>query len=295
MTTKKRKLPTVGIFDPNLSQDPQFGNVSTLKDGLKRIHFHTSMEPDSQDGYYRHQIIIPECTIPTISGKEIDEVTRIKVPIIKRFEIQFAEGGKLEKQTNADLLIGLFEADKLSLGPFPDLDGQPGTEKLQPDEDTEAIFIMNKPAAYYQFENEDVNFVSNFSSRGYVFLQNYLNLFVGMQNLKLNERISFNAYIDYEICDTTYQDALVWQADFEKFIDHRLKYRCHIDATKNITIISRGGLESKYEDDPSDFPPFVRNTSKLFKVATRSVEEAAIPTKEVVWAQAMKKYYSETD
>lgn len=280
----------VGIFDPNLSEDPQYGNVSTLKDGLKRIHFHTSMKPQAGNGYYRHQIIIPECTIPTISSRNIDEVTQLKVPIIKNFAVQFGEGGKIEKQTNAKLIVGLFESDSLSLGPFLDLEGKAGTHKLEAADDSESIFIMNRPASYVIFENEDVNVVNNFAQRGFVLLQNYCNLFVGLQNMKLNDRLEFNVYIDYEVCETTYQDALVWQADFEKLIDIRLKYRLDIDAAKNVTIISRGELESKFNADPSTFPPVVHNTTKIFKVATRSLEEAAIPTKEVVWAQAMKKY-----
>lgn len=290
----KRKLPKVGIFDPNLSQDPQYGNVSTLRDGLKRIHFHTDMEPDSSDGWYRHQIIIPECGVPKISDQEIDEVTKISVPIIKRFEVQFVEGGKLEKSSNAFASIGLFESDVLSIGPFQEFDGSDGELKLDAEKDQEAILIMNKPIAYECIENEDKSVVSNLAERGYIILQNYVNLFVGLRNVKLNEKLAFNVYIDYEVCDTTYQEALIWQADFEKFIDHRLKYRVHIDdVTKNVTIISRGEIETKFETDPSDFPKVVLNTSKIFKVKTRAVERAAVPTKELVWAEAMKKYLSE--
>lgn len=290
----KRKLPKVGIFDPNLSQDPQFGNVSTLKDGLKRVHFHSSMEPDSNDGWYRHQIIFPECGIPTISGSKIDEVTKITVPIIKRFSVQFVEAGKLEKNSNGFISLGLFEADTLSLGPFQEIDGSEGQLKLDEDKNQEAIMIMNKPIAYEIHENEDTTFVSNLAERGYIILQNYVNLFIGLRNVKLNESLSYNVYIDYEVCNTTYQEALIWQSDFEKFIDHKLKYRVHVDeVTKNVTILSRGEMESKFETNPEDFPKVVRNTSKLFKVATRSVERAAVPTKELIWAETMKKYYSE--
>lgn len=290
----KRKLPRVGIFDPNLSQDPQYGNVSTLKDGLKRIHFHADMEPESQDMWYRHQIVIPECGIPSISDSKIEEVSKITVPIIKNFSVQFVEGGKLEKQTNAFFSLGIFESDTLSLGPFQELDGSEGTSKLDPSKHLEAIMILNKPIAYECHENEDKTFVSNMADRGYIMLQNYVNLFLGLRNMKLNEKIAFNVYIDYEVCDTTYQEALIWKADFEKFIDHKLKYRVHVDdVVKNVSIISRGELESKYNDDPSQFPVVVRNTTKLFKVATRAVERAAVPTKELVWAEAMKKYLSE--
>lgn len=290
----KRKLPKVGIFDPNLSQDPQYGNVSTLKDGLKRIHFHADMEPDSNDGWYRHQIIIPECEIPAISEHKIEQVTKISVPIIKNFSVQFVEGGKLEKQSNAFVSLGIFEADTLSIGPFQELDGSEGTAKLDPATHQEAIMIVNKPIAYECHENQDTTYVSNMAQRGYIMLQNYVNLFLGLRNMKLNEKFAFSVYIDYEVCDTTYQEALIWQADFEKFIDHKLKYRVHIDdVVKNVTILSRGEIESKYNDDPSQFPVVVRNTSKIFKVATRAVERAAVPTKELVWAEAMKKYYSE--
>lgn len=289
----KRKLPKVGIFDPNLSQDPQYGNVSTLPDNLKRVHFHTEFTPLSQDTYYRHQIVLPECGVPKISSTEIDKVTKISVPIIKSFAVQMIEGGKFEKETNASAFIGLFEADALSLGPFQDLDGSPGKEKLEETTNHEAIFILNKPIAYFAYENADQTSVSNLAGRGYIILQNYVNLFVGLKNLKLNEQLSFSAYIDYEVCETTYQEALIWQADFEKFIDHRLKYRVHFDDEKNVTIISRGDLQTMNEDDPSTFPPVVKNTSTHFKVATRDVEMAAVPTKEAVWAQTMKKYYSE--
>lgn len=288
----KRKLPNVGIFDPNFSQDPQYGNVSTLKDGYKRIHFHTTTEPDGQDGYYRHQIIIPECTIPTISGKHIDNVTNIKVPIIKGFSVQFLEGGKLEKQSNAIMAVGLFESDQLSLGPFQDPDGKPGTEKLDPELHKEAIFILNKPIAYSMFENDDITNVSNMSARGYVILQNYVNMFIGVKNVKLTETLGVNVYIDYVVCETTYPEALVWKADFEKLIDHKLKYRCAIDDLKNVRIISRGELDSRFGDDPSKFPE-VKNNTKLFKVATRTLADAAVPTKEVAWAKAMKKYYGD--
>lgn len=289
----KRKLPKVGIFDPNLSQDPQFGNVSTLPDKYKRVHFHTEFQPTSQDTYYRHQIILPECKVPKISATEIDKVTKITLPIIKNFSVQMIEGGKLEKNTNAAAFIGLFETDILSLGPFQEVDGSTGTEKLDESTNQEAIFILNKPISYLGFENEDSTCVSNLASRGYIILQNYVNLFVALKNVKLNEQLSFSVYIDYEVCDTTYQQALIWQADFEKFIDHKLKYRVHFDDEKNVTIISRGELQSLNAADPSTFAPVVKNTSKVFKVATRDVEMAALPTKEAVWAETMKKYYAE--
>lgn len=288
----KRKLPKVGIFDPNLSQDPQYGNVSTLPDNLKRVHFHTEFSPTAQDTYYRHQIILPECNVPKISSSEIDKVTKITVPVIKNFQVQMIEGGKLDKVSNAAAFIGLFESDTLSLGPFQDLDGSPGEEQLEESQNQEAIFILNRPISYFAFENEDQTVVNNCAARGYIVLQNYINLFVALKNCKLNEQLSFSAYIDYVTCETTYQDALVWQADFEKFIEHRLKYRCHFDDEKNVTIISRGDLSTLNNDDPTKFPKVVKNTSTLFKVATREVEMAAMPTKEAVWAQTMKKYYS---
>lgn len=290
----KRKLPKVGIFDPNFSQDPQYGNLSTLKDGLKRIHFHGDMQPTSNDGWYRHQIVIPECGVPTISESKINEVSKITVPMIKSFAVQFVHGGKLEKQSNASLFLGLFENDALSIGPFQEIDGSDGTLKLDAENNLEAIGILNKPIAYQMHENEDCTSVSNLAERGYIILQNYVNLFIGVKNMKLDENITFNVYIDYKVCDTTYQEALIWQADFEKLIDHKLKYRVHIDdITKNVSIISRGELESKYNDDPSKFPDVVRNTSKLFKVSKRSMERAAVPNKELVWAETMKKYYPE--
>lgn len=290
----KRKLPKVGIFDPNLSQDPQYGNVSTLPDNFKRVHFHTEFQPTAQDTYYRHQIVLPECGVPKINSKELDKVTKITVPIIKNFQVQMIEGGKLDKVSNAAAYIGLFETDALNLGPFQDLDGSPGTEKLEEQFNQEAIFILNKPISYFAFENDDEASVSNCAARGYICLQNYVNIFVALKNCKLNEQLSFSAYIDYVHCETTYQDALVWKADFEKFIEHRLKYRVHFDDEKNVTIISRGDLATLNETDPSTFPHVVKNTDTHFKVSKREVELAAMPTKEAVWAQAMKKYYSDS-
>lgn len=291
MTSKKRKLPHVGMFDPNLSQDPQYGDVSTLPDGLKRIHFHTSFQPEGQDGWYRHQIVIPECEVPKLSSKNIDEITKIRVPVIKSFRVQFIEGGKLEKETNATLFVGLFESDSLSLGPFQEMDGSTGTKKLSAENNHEAIMIMNKPIAYCAWENDDTTSVSNLAERGYIILQNYVNMFVSLKSAKLNQNLSFNVYFDYVVCDTTYQEALIWQADFEKFITHKLKYRVSIDDFDNVKILSRGDLESKWGDDPSKFDPVVRNTEKLFKVSKRSVENAAVTTREAVWAETMKKYY----
>lgn len=291
----KRKLPKVGIFDPNLSQDPQYGNVSTLPDNHKRVHFHTEFIPQLPDTYYRHQIILPECKVPKISSSEIEKVTKITVPIIKNFSVQMIEGGKFEKESNAAAFIGLFESDTLSTGPFQNIDGSPGTAKLSTAENQEAIFILNKPISYFAFENDDSTCVSNLATRGYTMLQNYVNLFVVTKNVgPAQEQLSFSAYIDYVTCDTTYQDALIWQADFEKFIDHKLKYRVRIDE-KNVTIISRGELQTLKAIDPSSFPPVVKNTSQVFKVATREVEEAALTTKEAVWAQTMKKYYADAE
>lgn len=292
MNPVKRKLPKVGIFDPNLSQDPQYGNVSTLPDNYKRVHFHTEFVPKYEDTYFRHQIVLPECKIPKISASEIDRVTKITVPIIRNFSVQIIEGGRLEKDSNAAAFIGLFDTDFLSLGPFQDIDGSDGTEKLDPKYNQEAIFILNKPISYLALENDDATTVSNLAARGYTMLQNYANLFVALKNVKTSQQLSFSAYIDYEICETTYEQALIWKADFEKFIDHKLKYRVHI-AGKDVTIISRGDLQSLNSKDPSSFPPVVKNTSTLFKVATREVEMAALNTKEAVWAQTMKKYYAE--
>lgn len=290
----KRKLPKVGIFDPNLSQDPQYGNVSTLPDNHKRVHFHTTFIPKAQDTYYRHQIIIPECEIPKIHSKEIDKVSKINLPVIKNVSVQMIEFGQPAKDDKDSVAwIGLFESDTLSKGPFQEMDGSTGTQILNGSTNQEAIFILNKPISYVGFRNEDSISVSNLAARGYIVLQNYVNLFVALQNVTLNEELSFNCYIDYEVCETTYQEALIWKADFEKFIDHKLKYRVHFDADKNITILSRGELQTLNTADPSTLPPVVKNTSNLFKVATRDVEMAALTTREAVWAETMKKYYAE--
>lgn len=287
----KRKLPKVGIFDPNLSQDPQFGNVHDLPDSWKRIHFHFSGDIEQfvdKKQYERFQIVFPECNVPKISTKHIDSVERISVPVIKNFSVQFTEGSGLHK------LVGLFEADSLNTGPFQQINGQSGTRTIPFDRYQEALFVLNKPISYYIYDGESKSFnkISNLAQRGYVCLQNYLNLFFVVADIidRSAGQVAFNAYIDYEVCDTTYKEALIWQADFEKFITHKLKYGVDI-SDNSLVVLGRGTMQRSSSDDPSKFAPYVK-TSELFKVQTRDVETAAIGTKEAVWAETMKKYYN---
>lgn len=70
--------------------------------------------------------------------------------------------------------------------------------------------IMNKLIVYEIYENEDIIFVSNLVERGYIILQNYVNLMIGLRNVKLNESFSYNVYIDYEVCNIIYQEVFIW-------------------------------------------------------------------------------------
>lgn len=291
----KRKLPNVGIFDPNLSQDPQYGNVSTLADGLKRIHFHITAKPTKANDYYRFSVLIPECSIPTISSKHIDRVDKITLPVVKKFDVQMMETAAFDPKVQGNIYIGLFECDKFDLGPYPKLDGEPGTDKIPFSDIIEPVFILNKPAAYFHFKNAQLNTqVSNLADRGYIFLQNYINIFVGMKNAIIGsetpKQFSFNLYIDYKTCDTTYKEALIWKSDFESLIQNRLKYRATIfPTTGEVVLCSRGITYVKDSTDPSKFPDLL-NDQKVFKVPERPKEEAALDPKQLIWSNALKKY-----
>lgn len=292
MTSKKRKLPTVGIFDPNFSEDPQYGNVSTLADGLKRIHFHLTMQPVNLDRYYRYSIMVPECSIPKISSHEIDSVEQISVPVVKNFHVEMTEPGSLENKVTSSFYVGLFECDKFDLGPLHKLDGSDPGFPIPTKDIVEPSFIINKPAAYSCFENGGRHDVSNLSERGYIFLQNYFNLFVGFRNMEKQKQFSFNVYIDYKVCQTSYREALIWKSDFESMIQNRLRYRADIKAAADqiyVALCSRGLVESEDNADPSKFNEHTNNT-KIFKVPARPTEEASLDKKELVWARAMKKF-----
>lgn len=296
----KRKLPKVGIFDPNLSQDPQFGNVSTLADGLKRIHFHITAKPSKADDYLRFSIIIPECFIPTISSTHIDNVEKISLPIVKGFHVQMMETTSFDEKVDGNIYIGLFECDKFDLGPFPKLNGDAGTATVPFSNIIEPLFILNKPAAYFHFKaNGESKMVSNLAERGYIFLQNYFNLFVGMKNAIIGadtpKKISFNVYIDYKTCDTTYKEALIWKSDFESLIQNRLKYRAQIAPDNNTVVLcSRGLTYASDNKDPSKFNELV-NDLKVFKVPERPKEEAALDEKQLIWSRAVQKYLGASD
>lgn len=280
-TTKKRKLPVTGIFDPNYSNDPQYGNVSTLKDGLKRVHFHNVSIPGVTRQFERYQIIFPECEVPKIDSSKIDKVTKIKVPLIKNFVVDFVEPNGNKDQ----IYIGLFETDTFK-------DEFPRWERDQPvgEDDIkfrfmEALFILNKPIAYKAHES-DMGMVSNIPERGYICLQNYANLFIGFRNFKATTAYSFNCYIDYEVCDIRYQDAIVWKADFESMISRDLKYRINADSS-GVSIISRGQMEKEVTTDPTKFKPIL-NSSKTFKVAERDLTAAGLRGDEFVVTEAAK-------
>lgn len=282
--TKKRKLPRPGIYDPNYSSDPQYGNVSTLPDGQKRVHTYFRDKPQKDD-YYRVSIFIPDCSIPNISTTKIEEVTEIEVPIIKNFGVELIEGNNIENKINAHLAVGLFEKDVLSLGPFPSFGSLPPATLDK--HEHEAVFIMNEPIAYAVFEHDEKHCFSNIPERGYTCLQNYLNLFISVHDVKPTEHVSLHVFVDYVWCKMKYQDALIWKADFEKNIQKELKYRL-ISSTDKTLIVSRGEIRVDESTDPSKFPEIVK-TDKIYKVAERSLA-GAISSKEVLWGETIKKY-----
>lgn len=272
---RKRKLKTPGIFDPNYSNNPQYGNVATLEDGVKRIHFHHISKPGKATKYRRFQIIIPECQVPTIDSSQIDKVTKIRVPVVKDFVVDNVEPNNIASPYVSALYIGLFEADQLETE-FPSWSATDAEDKEYKIDSTmfiEPLFILNKPIAYRSFES-DLGQVSNIPERGYVCLQNYLNIFVGFKNFQKANRYSFNCYIDYKVCDIRYEDALVWRANFESMISENLKYRVKAD-TIGVTVISRGDLQVDEADDPSQFPT-PAGTFKRFKVAERDNASAGL-------------------
>lgn len=278
---RKRKLPNPGIFDPNYSNDPQYGNVSTLKDGLKRIHFFNVSQPGKTRNYERFQIIFPECEVPTIDHRNIDKVTKIKVPVIKNFVVDFVE----PNGTRDQIYIGLFECDVFE-NEFDRWEkDQPDGEDPIENRYIEALFILNKPIAYKAHESEG-GMVSNIPERGYICLQNYANIFVGFRNFKGATAYSFNCYVDYEVCDMRYQDAIVWKADFERMISKDLKYRVNADKD-GACVISRGELQKDVSADPSKFPTF-KNNSKLFKVTERKLTAAGLRGDDFVVTEAAK-------
>lgn len=289
MAAKKRKTPSVGIFDPNYSQDPQFGNVSTLKPGLKRVHL--MFEGDLPTGMWlRWMIRFPECDVPRIDSRNIDKVDEIVIPIIKDFTFVLSQSSKANDPGNKGMIIGgIFENSKLSRT-FPQFNNY----DLPNEKDTrlflgETIFALNSPIAYSVVNRGKLTQVSNMSERGYVLLQNYVFVHVHAESMgSASDTECFSAYIDYELCTMKYKDALVWKADFEKFISPNLKYRVFNDASST-TAISRGDCEYRGVGDPAGFPDPV-NSSLLYRVATRDVEKAGLSDEEFAWTQAVKKY-----
>lgn len=289
MAAKKRKNPSVGIFDPNYSQDPQFGNVSTLKPGLKRVHL--MFEGDLPTGFWlRWMITFPECDVPRIDSRNIDKVDEIIVPIIKEFTFVLSQSSKANDPGNKGVIIGgIFENSKLSRT-FPQFNNYdlPNEKDIRPYRG-ETIFALNSPIAYSVVNRGKLTHVSNMSERGYVLLQNYCFVHVHAESMgSASDTECFSAYIDYELCTMKYKDALVWKADFEKFISPNLKYRVFNDSSST-TAISRGDCEYRGVGDPAGFPDPV-NSSLLYRVATRDVEKAGLSDEEFAWTQAVKKY-----
>lgn len=290
MTSKKAKrtLAEPGIYDPNYSQDPQYGNVSTLPDGVKRVHTFFRDKPDADD-YYRLQIIFPECPAPRIDSSKLSEVEEMDVPIIKNVQVVFSEESNLDKSVKANILVGIFEKDQLSLGPFPPIieGAQDQTLDLH---NHEAVFLLNDPIVYYFFDGDRVICSNNIPNpkRGWICLQNYVNLFVSVHGVQTDKYLSFNVYLDYTWCKMKYKDALIWKADFEKNIQFNKKYRLYHSADRTL-IISRGNTGGMHEgSDPSKFPPFVNNKD-VYKIPERSLAGAISP-REVLWGETLKKY-----
>lgn len=117
-------------------------------------------------------------------------------------------------------------------------------------------------------------------------------MFIGVKNVKFIEILGVNVYIDYVVCEIIYLEVFVWKVDFEKFIDYKLKYRCVIDDFKNVRIILRGELDSRFGDDFLKFLE-VKNNIKFFKVVIRILVDVVVLIKEVVWVKVMKKYYGD--
>ena len=285
-TTKKRKVSKPGIYDPNYSSDPQFGNVSTLPDGQKRIHNYFRDEVDKDD-YYRISIFIPDCEVPAIHSRQIDEVTEFDVPIIKNFHVELIEGNNIDKKSTAHVAVGIFEKDRLSLGPFPSFGDFP--EATLSTHEHEAVFIMNDPIAYAVFESGNQHCFSNIPERGYTCLQNYVCLYISVHDMKTDPKIPLSLHImtDYTWCKMKYKDALIWKADFEKNIQKRLKYRLISSGNKTF-ICSRGEVRIDESADPSKFPQ-IQNNAKSFRVAERSLA-GAMASKQVLWGETIKKY-----
>lgn len=280
---RKRKLPSVGIYDPNFSEDPQYGNVSTLKDGWKRVHIHVDGPQRNDTDFIRLQIIIPECTIPTIRHDKIDSIDEIEVVILKNFECDAMMSTVANKE---DMIIGICDVDNFNLTPCPNLDERLDPVKI-PLTHLEALFITNRPVAYkYHGPYKNWISVSNMAERGYVLMQNYFNVFT-FHNRSANEDLSFNLYVDYQICKMKYRDALAWRADFEKLVNPLLRYRVG-ELDNKIIICSRGEFEGESVDDPSTFNPIVKS-SKCFKVAERQPVNTL--TEHAALSEYLQKYF----
>ena len=285
----KRKLPSTGILSPNYSSDPQYGNVSTLPDGQKRIHIYFRTIPKEKDYYFRLLVLIPECEVPRIDPNNIDHVDEMNVPVIRNFTVTLTENSDIEKGSKGLIGVGLFEKDALSLGPFNAL-AEHGPGQNLDLHNHEGVFIMNEPICYYFFEGASGQHVSNNipnDTRGWICLQNHVNLFVSVHSVAKDKYISFNAYIDYTWCKMKFKDALIWKADFERNVPYQLKYRL-VHQEPETLIQSRGELTYSESQDPSKFPPVV-NDQKHYKIPERSLAGALSP-KEVLWGKALEKY-----
>lgn len=261
---KRRKLPNVGIFDPNQSGDPQYGKVSSLRSDLKRVHVHYENANQKFDNYQRLRIQFPECTKPTMTLDELKIIKKVRVPVIQNveFDLNSFHPQNLKSAGDSVLCVGLFEASQLSRDLPP---RYPATshenKKLDAEDNIEGIFILNKPIIYWITAKDhtysgDVGSavpVSNIPEGGYVCLQNYLNLYIAYKNMDKNLFLSLNVYVDYKTCDVDYESAKVWKADFEEMICSDLKYKGICDG-KNVLITSRGSFWIAESTDPEKFP-----------------------------------------
>ena len=256
--SKKRKT---GVYSPNLTNDPIFGDTSTLPEGLKRIHFHTDFVNTAYNQWIRFQLQFPECEVPKMSPQSMEFVDTFDVPKIMNVTFQIGMVHPKTKNTAADcdFLIGCFERDQLSR----DVDKLRSlkTENVKLDKQTqiESIFIVNEPIVYERYST-DHSFspwqftlrVSNIPAKGFILLQNYLNLVVAFENIDRDLSMSFNVYVDYHICKTDYESAKIWASDYESLIGDAFKYRGVVDS-KSSFLTSRGNVSVDTNADPEKF------------------------------------------
>lgn len=249
MSKRKRGKLNPGVFDPNYSQDPQYGNVSTLEGGDKRIHFHFKgiKKSDQDNKWRRFEITIPDCDIPKQDLRTLDSV---RLPVIK--EITFQPMDYLSEK-DSRVLTGVFEQKYLKYKNFEpwQLVGDYETTPVNLDttKDTQEIFLLNKPIAICSQYANKYSIQNNIRDRHWLLLQNTLNIFLEYSNPAKSKDFTFSisVYIDYGFETVCVRDALVWRADFEQYTSNFLKYRVKKNNTLNpmnedCILISRGHM-----------------------------------------------------